>query len=191
MFGYSIQQLLGATISSLIVPTELCDETECFSVSTTGKRGVRSEALGMREDGTQFPVSLLEGSLDISNKTVSEYIICREIAGRKQAGQADAQSLQERLEHEMQQKDRLQLLLDLNNQVASHLGLSQVFQAMSRELRRIFRCECIGLALPTDSGHELRQLLIDFPEGKGYFKEGTVFPMRAHPQDSPIAQPKQ
>ena len=31
--------------------------------------------------------------------------------------------------------------------------------------------------LPEDSGKELRQHMIDFPSGKGHFKEGTFFPI--------------
>jgi PAS domain S-box-containing protein len=126
MFGYPIQQLLGVTILSLIVPAELRNEAERLAVSSAAGQRVRSEAMGMRKDGDQFPVSLLEGPLEISNKTVSGYIICREIARRKQASQAEVRSLQARLEHEMQQKDRLRLLLDLNNRVAEQLGLRQV-----------------------------------------------------------------
>jgi formate hydrogenlyase transcriptional activator len=80
---------------------------------------------------------------------VSGYIICRAIADRKQTGESEAENLQEQLEYELQQqRGRLRLLLDLNNRVASHLELRQVFQAISSELRRIFDCELAGLALP-------------------------------------------
>ena len=50
-----------------------------------------------------------------------------------------------RLERELQhERDRLRLLLNLNNRVASHLDLRQVFQAMSSELRRVFSREFFG-----------------------------------------------
>jgi formate hydrogenlyase transcriptional activator len=81
-----------------------------------------------------------------------------------------------RLERELQhERDRLRLLLDLNNRVASHLELRQVFQAISSELRRIFRCDAVGLALPEKSGKQLRQLMIDFPDSKGTIKEGITY----------------
>jgi len=84
----------------------------------------------------------------------------------------------ERLARELQhQRDRLRLLLDLNNRVASHLGLRQLFQAVSSELRRVFKCDMVGLVLPEGDGQRLRQHMVDFPNSKGLFKEGTLIPI--------------
>jgi formate hydrogenlyase transcriptional activator len=49
---------------------------------------------------------------------------------------------------------------------------------ISRELRRIFNCDFVGLALPESSGKYLRQHMIDFPESKGLFKEGSLYPIQ-------------
>ena len=73
--------------------------------------------------------------------------------------------------------DRLRLLLNLNNRVALHLDLRQVFQAISSELRRVFKCDFVGVALPESSGKQLRQHMVDFPESKGALKEGALFPV--------------
>ena len=78
------------------------------------------------------------------------------------------------LQHE---RDRLRLLLDLNNRVASDLDLRQVFQAISSELRRIFGCDFVGLARPDSGEKQLRQHMIDFPESKGLMKEGASYPI--------------
>jgi formate hydrogenlyase transcriptional activator len=69
------------------------------------------------------------------------------------------------------------LLLDLNNRVASDLDLGQVFQSISSEIRRIFRCDFVGLARPDSTGKQMRQHMIDFPESKGLMKEGAMYPM--------------
>lgn len=82
--------------------------------------------------------------------------------------------LQRELQHE---RDRLHLLLDLNNRVASHLELRQLFQAISSELRRIFKCDAVGLALPDNTGTKLRQHMVDFPDSTGMLTENTSFPM--------------
>ena len=95
---------------------------------------------------------------------------------REQIGNAQTDPERERLEH-VQGRDALRLLLDLNNRVAAHSGIRQVFQAVSSDLRRPFKCECVGLALPEASDEMLRQHLIDFPAGRGHFKEGTTFPV--------------
>ena len=166
VFGYSQDVIAGAAVSALIVPPELRDEAESFAASRARGETVNAETVRMHKDGRRLDVSLLEGPLSSSGGTVSGYMIYREISAR------------ERLEYELQQqRDRLRLLLDLNNRVASHLDLRELFQAISSELRRIFRCECVGLALPEASGRQLRQHLIDFPEGNGHFQEGTLFPI--------------
>ncbi|WP_157467438.1 sigma 54-interacting transcriptional regulator [Edaphobacter aggregans] len=85
-----------------------------------------------------------------------------------------------RLGRELQhERDRLRLLLDLNNRVALHLDLREVFLAVSSELRRVFKCDFVGLALPDGSGEYLRQHMVDFPESKGLLKEGELYPMEA------------
>ena len=81
----------------------------------------------------------------------------------------------QRLEGELQhERDRLRLLLDLNNRVASNLDLPEFFQAISSELRRVFECDCVSLALPEPGGTNLRVSNLDFPDGKGFAREEAV-----------------
>jgi len=77
------------------------------------------------------------------------------------------------------ERDRLRLLLDLNNRVASHLDLPQLFLTISTELRRVFKCDFVGLACPDPSGKYFRQMMVDYPESKGVFKEGGLYPIDA------------
>ena len=84
----------------------------------------------------------------------------------------------ERLGRELQhERDRLRLLLDLNNRVESHLHVRQLFQAISTELRRVFQCDFVGLVLPENDGKQLRQHMIDFAESRDLFKVGALLPM--------------
>ena len=110
-------------------------------------------------------------------------ILLTDIKDRKQAEEKlrrteidliEARGLARELQHE---RDRLQLLLDLNNRVASDLDLRQVFQAISSEIRRIFECDFVGLARPDSTGKHLRQYMLDFPESKGLMKEGALYPI--------------
>lgn len=177
LFGYSQQEIAGRTVSSLIVPPELRGEAERFAASRARGETVRTETVRMHKDGRRFDVSLLEGPLSVPGGGASGYIICREIPDRK-AAETLTGSVRERLESKLrQQSDRLRVLLDLNNRVASHLELRQVFQTLSSELQRIFDCELVGLALPESDGADLRQQMINFPACKGHFKEGTLFPV--------------
>jgi formate hydrogenlyase transcriptional activator len=90
----------------------------------------------------------------------------------------ERQRLEDELEHE---RDRLRLLLDLNNRVASNLDLPQFFQAISSELRRVFNCDCVSLALPDPDGANLRLSVLDFPEGRGFAREEAVILIEGSP----------
>jgi formate hydrogenlyase transcriptional activator len=110
-------------------------------------------------------------------------ILLTDIEDRKQAEEKmrrietdlmEAQRLSRELQHE---RDRSLLLLDLSNRVASDLDLSQVFQAISSEIRRIFKCDFVGLARLDSTGKQMRQHMIDYPESKGLMKEGSLYPI--------------
>jgi formate hydrogenlyase transcriptional activator len=176
MFGYSQEEIVDADLSSLIIPPESCEEAHVLAVSKPGEGTAATQSVCIRKGGERFQISLIEGPL-LTSKAASRYMICREPVLKPEVNGTEAELLRERLELESREKDRLRLLLDLNNRVAAHCGLRQVFHAVSSELRRLFNCECVGLALPESCGKNLRQHLIDFPEGKGFFKEGTVFPV--------------
>src|SRR5206468_10579375 len=77
------------------------------------------------------------------------------------------------------ERDRLRLLLNLNNRVASQLDLPQLFQAIATELRRVFDCDFIGLVCPDPSGKYFVQHMVGYPGSKGVFKEGGLYPIDA------------
>jgi formate hydrogenlyase transcriptional activator len=176
MFGYSQEEIVDADLSSLIIPPESREEAHILAVSKPREGTAATQSVCIRKGGERFQISLIEGPL-LTGKPASRYMICREPVLIPEVKGTEAERLRERLELESREKDRLRLLLDLNNRVAAHCGLRQVFHVVSSELRRLFNCECVGLALPESCGKNLRQHLIDFPEGKGFFKEGTVFPI--------------
>lgn len=166
MFGYSQEETIGRTVSSLIVPEDFRDEADGFANSLARGQTVNVETVRIRKDGQRIDVSLIEVPLSFPDETACSYAIYREITERR------------RLERELQdERDRLRLLLDLNNRVASHLDLYRIFEAISSELRRVFNCDFVGLALPESCGKYLRQHMVDFPESKGLFKEGALYPI--------------
>ena len=60
-----------------------------------------------------------------------------------------AQALQQQLQHE---RDRLKLLLDLNNSVVSTLDLRQLFRAISASVRQVMECDYASILLPESGG---------------------------------------
>ena len=120
---------------------------------------------------------------DAEGRIIRWNLLLTDIEDRKQAEEKlrrsetdlmEARRLAVELQHE---RDGLRLLLDLNNRVASDLDLREVFEAISSELRRIFKCDFVGLARPDGTGKQMRQHMIDFPESKGLMKEGALYPI--------------
>jgi formate hydrogenlyase transcriptional activator len=82
------------------------------------------------------------------------------------------------LQNELQRgRDHLRLVLDLNRSFASNLDLSQLFRSVSAGLRSALRPDVTVLALPELETEEIRIYAMDFPAGKGFLKEGIVYPI--------------
>src|SRR5579864_5539462 len=64
-------------------------------------------------------------------------------------------------------QERLELLLDLTNNVVSNLDLRDVLRAASASIRRVMRCDGVGVALPEPGSGGLRLYALDFPGSKG------------------------
>jgi len=78
-----------------------------------------------------------------------------------------SQLTQEALQRE---RDRLQLLLDVTNQVVSNLQLRDLLRAISASVRRVMQCDLVGVFLPDSEVNRL-QTFLDFPESKGFIRE--------------------
>jgi formate hydrogenlyase transcriptional activator len=90
---------------------------------------------------------------DAEARIISWYILLTDIDKRKQA------------------EDRLQLLLDVTNQVVSNLQLRDLLRAISASVRRVMQCDLVGVFLPDSEGNRLQTFVLDFPESKGFIRE--------------------
>jgi formate hydrogenlyase transcriptional activator len=73
--------------------------------------------------------------------------------------------------------ERLKLLLDLTNHIVSNLDLRDLLRAISASVRRVMKCDAVGVMLPDSGGSQLRAYAQDFPESKGYAKEENLIPI--------------
>jgi formate hydrogenlyase transcriptional activator len=89
-----------------------------------------------------------------------------------------ARAYQQQLARE---RDRLSLLLEVNNALVSHLNLRELFAAITSSLRRVMQCDYTSLALYDKERNELRLYALDFPDGKGVFREGMLVPPESPP----------
>jgi formate hydrogenlyase transcriptional activator len=81
------------------------------------------------------------------------------------------------------QSDRLQLLLNLNNAIASALDPPALFRAVSASLREVFRHDFAILGLYDEKKKELSAYAMDSADGLNLFEEGMVTPIEGTPAE--------
>jgi formate hydrogenlyase transcriptional activator len=91
---------------------------------------------------------------------------------------AQAQSVQEQLKDE---RDRLSLLLEVNNAVVSVLDLHELLNVVSTSLRRLVPHEYASLSLYDAETQRLQIHALDFPVSKGLLQEGLSIPVEGSP----------
>jgi formate hydrogenlyase transcriptional activator len=93
-----------------------------------------------------------------------------------------AQTYQRQLAEE---RDRLRLLLEINNAVVGQLDFRRLFQEIAASLRRVLQQDYLSIALYDPERQTLRVHALDFPGGKGLMQgimqEEIVVPMSEAP----------
>jgi formate hydrogenlyase transcriptional activator len=74
-------------------------------------------------------------------------------------------------------RDRLELLLKVNNAVVSQLSLRELVRAVSSSLRETLGADVTAISLYDENIDQLRAYLFDLPQGFGPIEEGTPLPM--------------
>jgi formate hydrogenlyase transcriptional activator len=89
-----------------------------------------------------------------------------------------AQTYQRQLAEE---RDRLRLLLEINNAVVSQLDFRRLFQQIAASLRNVLQQDYLSIALLDPAQQTLRVHALDFPGGKGLMQEEMVVPLHEAP----------
>jgi len=85
------------------------------------------------------------------------------------------------------ERDRLRLLLEVNNAVVSNLELPDVFAAISAFCRDLLHHEYTSLALlEKEAPEKIRLHALDFPGGRGFIKEEMVLTLDGVPSSEAI-----
>ena len=90
----------------------------------------------------------------------------------------EAQCHQQKLARE---RDRSQLLLEINNTLVSNLNLRELFSTISGCLRRVVPHDVAGLALHDKAINKLRVTALDFPEHEDVFIEDEIIDLEGTP----------
>jgi formate hydrogenlyase transcriptional activator len=82
-----------------------------------------------------------------------------------------AELYQRQLAHE---RDRLRLLLEINNQVVTQLDIIELFRSASSSIRKYFANDFTGFWLIDKQSNRLECAVLDFPDGKGFLADVPV-----------------
>jgi formate hydrogenlyase transcriptional activator len=137
----------------------------CLLPLTTAQRRVGALAFGSTHTGAYD-----EFDLEFLRQVAAQVAVAVDNALNFQ----DAQRYQEQLSRE---RDRLRLLLEVNNALVSNLDLRELLKAIAVCLRRVIRHDYTALALYDPARGEMRLTALDFPEGKGLIREEMAVPL--------------
>jgi formate hydrogenlyase transcriptional activator len=143
---------------------------------TTAQR--RVGAMGF---GRMVPDAVIE--LQFMQRVASQVAVAVDNALNVESSQAYQEQL-------AQERDRLRVLLDLNNVLVTSRELPELFQGIVSTLQRVIRHDYTSLALLDPMTGLLKIYALDFPGHRGFFKPETVVPRDASPAGRAIAQGK-
>jgi formate hydrogenlyase transcriptional activator len=126
--------------------------------------------LGAFNLGHTSPGSYALDQLEIQKLTANHVAVAVENALNHQA----AAHLQEEVSRE---RDRLKLLLDVNNAVVSNLSLTELFKVIPSRVRLAMQCDGACLSLPDVQKQQLEIHGLDFPGGRGFLQEEMQLPI--------------
>lgn len=90
----------------------------------------------------------------------------------------NAQTYQQQLARE---RDRLRLLLEVNNALVSNLDLHRLLEAIAGCLQRVMHHDYTALALYDSATRQLRLHALHFPKGRGLVQEEMLVPLEGTP----------
>ena len=128
--------------------------------------GPRSE-LGVLIFGTISPQEYSAADVELMESVTAHISVALESALALES----AEGYRRELERE---RDRLRLLLEINNHIISHLDVSELFRAASISIRTFFNNAFAGFWLFEENSNELRGITLDFPGSRGYVENIPV-----------------
>jgi formate hydrogenlyase transcriptional activator len=146
----------------------------CLLPLTTAQR--RVGALGF---GCQRTHAYTEADVEFMQQAAGQVAVAVDNALNYQK----AEHYEEQLASE---RDRLRVLLEVNNAVVSNLDFHDLFSAIAASLRRVMQGDYVSLALLDAEKKQLRLRALDFPAGKGPAQEEMVSPVEGSVVESVI-----
>ena len=168
----------------LVIPSLPQERRFSMGMAALGEIGVRSLCLfplttamhrhGAIGLGSLQPHAFGPGELEFLKQVARQVAVAVENV----LNYGQAQAAQALLRHE---RDRLRLLLEVNNAVVSHLNLDAVFTAVSAGLRRVIQHDGSSLLLYDSESRDWRIHVLDFAKNESFIEEGRAEPGMTSP----------
>jgi formate hydrogenlyase transcriptional activator len=140
-------------------------KSACSLPLTTAQR-----RLGVMSFGRSTPHEHTEGEIAFLQQVARQVAVAVDNALNFERAQAYHRQL-------AQERDRLRVLLEVNNAVVSKLDLHGLLNAISGSLRRVIHHEYTSLAVFEPETNKMRMMALDFPQGKGLIREEMRLPL--------------
>ena len=161
--GLSADQVQGWGWTSAVHPDDLSRLADYWRGALASGQPGEFEARLRRFDGVyRWFLFRATPSLD-HGRVVKWYGTNTDIEARKTAEQAI-----------VTQNSRLQLLLKLTQEITSNLEFRELLRAISASIREVMDCDAVQIWLADSASGKFRLYALDFPEGKGFVKEGIL-----------------
>jgi len=161
--GLSADQVHGWGWTSAVHPDDLSRLADYWRSVLASREPGEFEARLRRFDGVyRWFLFRATPSLD-HGRVVKWYGTNTDIEARKSAEQAI-----------VTQNGRLQLLLKLTREITSNLEFRELLRAISASIREVMDCDAVQIWLADSASGKFRLYALDFPEGKGFVKEGIL-----------------
>jgi len=155
------------------------------------EHGVRSAALvplttaqrrvGAMGFGRQVPQSLTDGDLQFMQRVASQVAVAVDNALNRDSSQAYQTQL-------ARERDRLRVLLEVNNVLVTSRELPELFRGIVSTLQRVIHHDYTSLALLDPVTGLLKIYALDFPGRQGLLKPEMTIPRNGSPAGRAIAE---
>jgi formate hydrogenlyase transcriptional activator len=137
--------------------------------------------LGAMGFGRLIPQRITDGELQFMKRVACQVAVAVDNALNLESSQA----YQTQLAHE---RDRLRVLLDVNNVLVTSLELAELFRGIVSTLQRVIHHDYTSLALLEPGTGTLKIYALDFPGRQGLLKPEMTIPRDASPAGRAIAE---
>jgi formate hydrogenlyase transcriptional activator len=138
----------------------------CYQPLTTSVRRLGALSFGSRQPGRQW-----EPELPFLKRVANQVAVAIDNARHFE----EVQRYQEGLAKE---RDRLRILVEVNNAIGSRLELHDFLEAVSRTLQRVLPHDVVSISLYEPDQEQLRLYSLIFPGGHGLLQEGMTMPVK-------------